>query len=59
MSIRIIECPNGETCYAEECTQAGACMHENEAYPVSLFYESEAPMGPLDHFNEWNRRGGR
>lgn len=32
--IRTMQCTNGETCYAEECTQCGVCMHQDEA-PVS------------------------
>ncbi len=35
MSIQTFPCPNGEICYADECTQAKQCMHEGEA----TFYE--------------------
>ncbi len=29
--IRTRQCTNGETCYADECTHAGMCMHQDEA----------------------------
>ena len=29
--IRTIQCPSGETCYAEECVRNRCCMHMDEA----------------------------
>jgi hypothetical protein len=29
--IRTIQCPSGETCYADECVQHRYCMHMDEA----------------------------
>lgn len=52
MSLQTFPCPNGEICYAEECTYAKQCMHLGETThyeqlgytPRSDASESEAVM---------------
>lgn len=42
MSLQTFPCPNGEICYAEECTQARQCMHIGKAqHSEQLGYGTE------------------
>lgn len=45
--IRTRECPSGETCYADECTEAMRCMHRDEAQVERPL--NEEPPGPHEH----------
>ena len=56
--MRNIVCTNGETCWAEECCNAGFCMHADEAQPLQWpgFDSYNDTIADVDAFND--RKGG-
>jgi hypothetical protein len=55
MSIQTFPCPNGEICYAEECTQAKQCMHLGEAthYEQLGYPKPEEPEEESDSLQQF------
>lgn len=47
--IRTIQCPSGETCWADECLQAQQCMHADESPPTYTQLEEAHRNGPPGH----------
>lgn len=43
--IRVIQCPSGETCYADECVECGMCMHADEVQQCEQQREEIEPGG--------------
>ncbi len=47
--IRTLQCTNGETCWADECTQSGMCMHQNEAQQTEQDDDGEPVMSITEY----------
>lgn len=55
MPILTIQCPSGDTCYADECISCHFCMHMDEFEPPEL----EALQSQPDDAREYQLSGGR